>query len=71
MYIPNNSVGAVIGSKGSYIRNIIRFSGATVKVATVVAGDKNEQPSERQVTIIGSPDAQWKVREKYPCFDLR
>lgn len=62
MYIPNNSVGAVIGSKGSYIRNIIRFSGATVKVATV-SGDKNEQPSERQVTIIGSPDAQWKVSE--------
>ena len=60
MYIPNNSVGAVIGTKGSYIRSIIRFSGASVKIATVSA-DKNEQPSERQVSIVGTAEAQWKV----------
>lgn len=61
MYIPNNSVGAVIGTKGSHIRNIIRFSGASVKIATVSA-DKNEQPTERQVTIVGTPEAQWKAQ---------
>jgi len=61
MYIPNNSVGAVIGTKGSYIRSIIRFSGASVKIASVSA-DKNEQPTERQVTIVGTPEAQWKAQ---------
>ena len=32
IYIPNTSVGAIIGTKGSHIRNIIKFSGASVKV---------------------------------------
>jgi insulin-like growth factor 2 mRNA-binding protein 1 len=32
IYIPNTAVGAVIGTKGSHIRNIIKFSGANVKV---------------------------------------
>eukprot|EP00095_Tigriopus_kingsejongensis_P012738 snap_masked-scaffold43_size480169-processed-gene-3.15 protein:Tk12738 transcript:snap_masked-scaffold43_size480169-processed-gene-3.15-mRNA-1 annotation:"hypothetical protein SINV_14612" len=31
--VPNSSVGAIIGSKGSHIRNIIKFSGALVKIA--------------------------------------
>lgn len=33
LYVPNISVGAIIGSKGSYIKNIIKFSGASVKIA--------------------------------------
>lgn len=32
MYVPNNMVGAIIGSKGSHIRGIIRSSGAQMKV---------------------------------------
>jgi insulin-like growth factor 2 mRNA-binding protein 1 len=35
--VPSSSVGAIIGSKGNHIRNIIRFSGASVKI---------EQPEE-------------------------
>lgn len=76
LYIPNYSVGAIIGTKGSHIRNIIRFSGASVKIAS------SESPSEgltmsdvpeRRVTIVGTPEAQWKaqylifekIREEY------
>jgi len=33
LYIPNAAVGAIIGTKGSHIRNIIKFSGSTVKIA--------------------------------------
>jgi len=33
LYIPNAAVGAVIGTKGSHIRNIIKFSGSTVKIS--------------------------------------
>lgn len=34
LYIPNASVGAIIGTKGSHIRNIIKFSGSSVKIAS-------------------------------------
>lgn len=79
MYIPNNAVGAIIGTKGTHIRNIIRFSGASVKIAPI-ENDKQGQPpppppppnpqnagepqppqAERKVTIIGTPESQWKV----------
>ena len=33
LYVPKNSVGAIIGTKGSHIKNIIKFSGASVKIA--------------------------------------
>lgn len=61
LYIPNNSVGAIIGSKGSHIRNIIRFSGASVKIAPLEQDKPADQPTERKVTIVGSPESQWKV----------
>lgn len=32
LYIPEKSVGAVIGSKGQNIKNIMRLSGARIKV---------------------------------------
>ena len=35
IYIPNTAVGAIIGTKGSHIRNIIKFSGASVKVSCI------------------------------------
>lgn len=62
LYIPNNAVGAIIGTKGSHIRNIIRFSGATVKIAPLDESKPQDTQTERRVTIVGSPEAQWKVR---------
>lgn len=61
LYIPNNAVGAIIGTKGSHIRNIIRFSGASVKIAPLEQDKPPEQQNERKVTIVGSPESQWKV----------
>lgn len=61
LYIPNNAVGAIIGTKGSHIRNIIRFSGASVKIAPLDETKPQESQNERRVTIVGSPEAQWKV----------
>lgn len=62
LYIPNSSVGAIIGTKGSHIRNIIRFSGATVKIAPLEVDKPPEAQAERKVTIVGSPEAQWKAQ---------
>ena len=62
LYIPNSAVGAIIGTRGSHIRNIIRFSGASVKIASLPEGTTAEPQAERKVTIIGTPEAQWKVR---------
>ncbi|XP_022913707.1 insulin-like growth factor 2 mRNA-binding protein 1 isoform X3 [Onthophagus taurus] len=62
LYIPNNAVGAIIGTKGSHIRNIIRFSGATVKIAPLDETKPQDTQTERRVTIVGSPEAQWKAQ---------
>ena len=63
LYIPNNAVGAIIGTKGSHIRNIMRYSGASVKIASL-EGDKpsEAQTVDRRVTVIGNPEAQWKAQ---------
>lgn len=78
LFIPNSAVGAIIGTKGSNIRSMIRFSGASVKVAstenekpgttttTATTGDANSaQQASRKVTIVGTAEAQWKVKYKY------
>nr|XP_033331353.1 insulin-like growth factor 2 mRNA-binding protein 2 isoform X1 [Megalopta genalis] len=62
LYIPNTSVGAIIGTRGSYIRNMIRFSGASVKIAPLEQDKPAEQQTERKVTIVGSPESQWKAQ---------
>lgn len=62
LYIPNNAVGAIIGTKGSHIRNIIRFSGGSVKIAPLENDKPAEQQTERKVTIVGTPEAQWKAQ---------
>ncbi|KAI4500862.1 hypothetical protein M0802_004073 [Mischocyttarus mexicanus] len=62
LYIPNSSVGAIIGTKGSHIRNIIRFSGASVKIAPLEQDKPADQQTERRVTIVGSPESQWKAQ---------
>jgi len=69
LYIPEKSVGAVIGSKGQNIKNIMRLSGARIKI--LGANDKNgsgennpfsHSGDERKAVISGSPEAQWKAQ---------
>ncbi|XP_050521834.1 insulin-like growth factor 2 mRNA-binding protein 1 isoform X2 [Daktulosphaira vitifoliae] len=69
LFIPNSAVGAIIGTKGSNIRSMIRFSGASVKVASTdnekpgTPVDANSaQQASRKVTIVGSAEAQWKAQ---------
>lgn len=69
LYVPEKSVGAVIGSKGQNIKNIMRLSGARIKI--VGANDKNgsgenhpfnHSGDERKAVISGSSEAQWKAQ---------
>jgi len=62
LYIPNSAVGAIIGTRGSHIRNIIRFSGSSVKITSLPEGTSAEPQAERKVTILGTPEAQWKAQ---------
>lgn len=70
LYIPNAAVGAVIGTKGSHIRNIIKFSGSTVNIAPaeeetgvmVPVYEGATQEARRKVTVTGNPEAQWKAQ---------
>eukprot|EP00090_Calanus_glacialis_P038742 TRINITY_DN67523_c0_g1_i1.p1 TRINITY_DN67523_c0_g1~~TRINITY_DN67523_c0_g1_i1.p1 ORF type:complete len:527 (+),score=131.57 TRINITY_DN67523_c0_g1_i1:121-1701(+) len=54
LYIPNAAVGAIIGTKGSHIRNIIKFSGSTVKIASA---DGEEEASTSSAGL-GVPPVQ-------------
>ncbi|XP_014668900.1 PREDICTED: insulin-like growth factor 2 mRNA-binding protein 2 isoform X2 [Priapulus caudatus] len=75
LYIPNACVGAVIGSKGAHIKNIIRLSGASIKIVTdkdrdrvrIASEEAPDRSGERQVTITGTPESQWKAQ--YYIFD--
>lgn len=67
LYIPNNAVGAIIGTKGSHIRSIMRFSNASLKIAPLDNDKPAEQQTERKVTIVGTPEGQWKAQ--YMIFE--
>ncbi|XP_018797037.1 PREDICTED: insulin-like growth factor 2 mRNA-binding protein 1 isoform X2 [Bactrocera latifrons] len=67
LYIPNNAVGAIIGTKGSYIRSVMRFSNASLKIAPIDNDKPAEQQTERKVTIVGTPEGQWKAQ--YMIFE--
>ncbi|KPU81638.1 uncharacterized protein Dana_GF20264, isoform B [Drosophila ananassae] len=67
LYIPNNAVGAIIGTKGSHIRSIMRFSNASLKIAPLDADKPLDQQTERKVTIVGTPEGQWKAQ--YMIFE--
>ncbi|GMS88487.1 hypothetical protein PENTCL1PPCAC_10662 [Pristionchus entomophagus] len=43
MYVPNNMVGAIIGSKGSHIRGIMRSTGAQMRIE---GNEKREEKKE-------------------------
>ncbi|CAJ0942951.1 unnamed protein product, partial [Mesorhabditis belari] len=51
MFVPNNMVGAIIGTKGANIRNIMRNSGAQIKIEggeRKREGDIEEQEREKE-----------------------
>ena len=65
MYIPNSAVGAVIGAKGSYIRDLNKYSGFSIKIASN-NDETNSYPAavnanDRRVTIVGPSDRFWAV----------
>lgn len=72
LYIPNTAVGAIIGTKGGHIRNIIKFSGSSVKIAPAEEGEEaaaaslpppaSGEPAQRKVTVVGPPESQWKAQ---------
>ncbi|RWS08686.1 insulin-like growth factor 2 mRNA-binding protein 1 isoform X1, partial [Dinothrombium tinctorium] len=66
LYIPNSAVGAIIGTGGSTIREMISSSGASIKVAQPpkeeLEGAQAPPERERKVTIVGTPEAQWKAQ---------
>ncbi|ESO05334.1 hypothetical protein HELRODRAFT_191446 [Helobdella robusta] len=58
--VPNTVVGAIIGTGGSNIKQIIRDSNAFVTIETKKDVDANPA-SDRSVTIKGTPDAFWRA----------
>lgn len=63
MYVPNNAAGAIIGTYGTYIRDLVRSSGASVKISNLEPDDdKTVKSSVRRLTIVGKPEAQWKAQ---------
>jgi len=57
LYVPNSSVGAVIGTKGNHIRNVIKFSGASVKIAQPASdgadGQNDSEENDSSTTASG------------------
>ncbi|KAG8199838.1 hypothetical protein JTE90_000923 [Oedothorax gibbosus] len=62
VYIPNAVVGAIIGTGGSNIRDMISVSGASIKVTQPEKDDPVDKLAERKVCVVGTPDAQWKAQ---------
>ncbi|KAL1483743.1 hypothetical protein MTO96_012502 [Rhipicephalus appendiculatus] len=53
--------GAIIGTGGSSIRDMIMLSGASIKVAQPNKDDPADA-HERKVTIVGTPECQWRAQ---------
>ncbi|XP_076349461.1 insulin-like growth factor 2 mRNA-binding protein 1 isoform X2 [Tachypleus tridentatus] len=62
LYIPNTAVGAIIGTGGSSIRDMICSSGASIKIAQPDKDEPLVGQTERKVTIIGTSESQWKAQ---------
>ncbi|XP_053204983.1 insulin-like growth factor 2 mRNA-binding protein 3 [Panonychus citri] len=60
LYIPNAAVGAIIGTGGSTIRDMINSSGASIKVAQPPKDEKSRQtpPNDQQLSSSQEPQAQ-------------
>jgi len=59
--IPNAAVGAIIGSGGANIKQVVHDSGASVAVDRVPAGSQLDPATERTITIKGSIDCCWRA----------
>jgi len=51
IWVPNNIVGALIGTKGMHIRNVIRMTGANIRIEST----KNENEATGEATNEASP----------------
>lgn len=51
IWVPNNIVGALIGTKGMHIRNVIRMTGATIRIES----SKNEHDGDDSASHEPSP----------------
>ncbi|KAJ8255319.1 hypothetical protein GJAV_G00203520, partial [Gymnothorax javanicus] len=58
LFIPTQAVGALIGKKGQHIKQLARFSGASIKIAPAESPDV----PQRMVIITGPPEAQFKAQ---------
>ncbi|CAF1121741.1 unnamed protein product [Adineta steineri] len=67
LYVPNAVIGAIIGTKGLFIKSIIKNSNAIVKISPPNPQEDQNKIVDRQVTISGTPEAQWK--SQYYIYD--
>ncbi|CAF3385033.1 unnamed protein product [Rotaria sp. Silwood1] len=67
LYVPNTVIGAIIGTKGLFIKSIINNSNASVKISPLSPHEDQNKIIDRQVTISGTPEAQWK--SQYYIYD--
>ncbi|XP_021368484.1 insulin-like growth factor 2 mRNA-binding protein 2 isoform X1 [Mizuhopecten yessoensis] len=72
LYVPENTVGSIIGSKGANIKDISKSTGARVKIIQPSSkepnGERNGQNiQERRCIVTGSPEAQFQAH--FQIFD--
>lgn len=67
LYVPNAVIGAIIGTKGLFIKSIMKNSNASVKVTQPSTDEDPTKTAERAIIISGTPEAQWK--SQYYIFD--
>ncbi|KAG9345181.1 hypothetical protein JZ751_009724, partial [Albula glossodonta] len=58
LFIPALAVGAIIGKQGQHIKQLSRFTGASIKIAPADGPDTNQ----RMVIITGPAEAQFKAQ---------
>lgn len=67
LYVPNAVIGAIIGTKGLFIKSIMKNSNASVKVTQLSTDEDPAKTAERAIIISGTPEAQWK--SQFYIFD--
>lgn len=63
IWVPNNIVGALIGTKGVHIRNIMRLTGAHIRIESTkneagASGDQAQQPEKEEESAQQQPQNQ-------------